>query len=217
MVEKLAHLAVLALGQADPEPGIGAGPAFQLGGDRPIADAIQGLALGKRRQGRFVHPAMDADPVAPHPAGGGQFQGARQRPVIGQKQEPLGIEIESPDGDGAGHAGRQVVEDGQPPLGIPGGGYAALLLVVAPKAHRLGSGQRGAVDGDDVLGPDVERRRGDGDAVDHYPAGDDQLFRVAPGTDARPGDAPGDALGRGSLGRFPALVRPGHVSPRPPR
>ena len=92
MGQHAAHLAVLALGQRDVEPGVGALLAVEAGLDRAVVHALDGDAVGQRRQLRLVDRAMHARAVAPRPAVGRQLELARQAAVVGQQQQALGDE-----------------------------------------------------------------------------------------------------------------------------
>src|SRR5438552_16172236 len=99
MLEDAAYLAVAPLAQPDLEPGIAALLAFELGGDRPIGDAVDGDAVGEALQPLGIDDAVDAHFVAAQPAGRRQLEPSCQRTVIGEQQQPLGIEVEPTDRD----------------------------------------------------------------------------------------------------------------------
>ena len=44
---------------------------------------------------------VDADAIAAEPAGGGQFEHALQAAVVGEEQQPLGVDVEAADGQHA--------------------------------------------------------------------------------------------------------------------
>src|SRR4051812_46290175 len=83
MRQHVAHLAVLALADRKHQPDIGALVALQRGVDRAVFDAVDLDALFELVELGLGHFAMGAHPVAPQPAGVGQFQRARQPAVIG--------------------------------------------------------------------------------------------------------------------------------------
>jgi hypothetical protein len=117
-----------------------------------------------------------------------------QRAVIGEQQQPLGVEIQPADGDDARHIVRQRVEHGRASLGIAMRGYAAFRLVVTPQPHALGSGQTRAVHGDFVARRHVHGCAGELLAVERDAALRDQALGVAARTDAGPRDHLRDTL-----------------------
>src|SRR5258705_127463 len=82
----------------------------------------------------------------------------------------------------------QGCEDGRSALGVVVGGHKAVRLVIEKKPRALALRQRLAVDGDAILGGDVERRRGNYLAVDRDPAGYDPGLGLAPRAQAGPRD-----------------------------
>ena len=101
---------------------------------------------------------MGADAIAPQPAGVGQFQRAREPAVIGQQQQPLGVEVEPADRDQPRQSFRQIVEYGRPALGVGMRGHQPARLVIHEQPRALARRQWLAVDGNDIVGGDVERR-----------------------------------------------------------
>ena len=81
-----ADLAVLALADADGQPGIRALLAVQLDLHRGEILAINGHATAQRREGQVVGLPVHADAVAAQPAGRGQLQPPLQLTIIGQQQ-----------------------------------------------------------------------------------------------------------------------------------
>src|SRR5258707_10927812 len=122
---------------------------------------------------------MGADAIAPQPAGIGQFEHARQPAIIGEQQQALGVEIEPADADQPRQPLRQIVEHGRPPFGVGMGGHQAARLVRHEQPRALARRQRLAVDGDDIVGGDIERRRIDHAAVDGDGALHDPFLGVA--------------------------------------
>ena len=137
-----------------------------VGIDRAVFDAVDLDALLQFVELRLRHLAMGADAIAPQPAGIGQFERARQPAVIGQQQQALGVEIEPADRDQPRQALRQIVEHRRPAFGIGMGGHQPARLVKQEQPRALARRQRLAVDGDDVVVGDIERRRIDDAAVD---------------------------------------------------
>src|SRR5262245_28174331 len=118
MLADAADLAVLALGQTHGEPGVVALPALECRAHRPVVGPVDGDAvgqIGKRRQG---DRATRAYAIAPRPAGRRQFEPALQLAVVGEQQQPFGIEIEPPDRNHARQLFRQAVEHRRPALRI---------------------------------------------------------------------------------------------------
>ena len=102
MAEHVAHLAVLALADGESQPQVRALHAVERGLDRLVTDAIDRHAGAQFVELRLRHRAVRAHAVTPQPAGRGQFEDAGERAVIGEQQQPFGIEIEPADADQAG-------------------------------------------------------------------------------------------------------------------
>ena len=117
-LEHLAHLAVLALADAEGEPDIGALLAVERRLDRPVADAVDGDAAAQPVERVLRDAAERAHAVAAQPAGRRQFQHAREPAVIGEQQQPFGVDVEPADADQPRQVLRQRAEDGR--RGLPG-------------------------------------------------------------------------------------------------
>jgi len=100
--------------------------------DRAIGDALDGDAFFQPVERGLVDPAKGADPVAPDPAGGRQFQMPGQAAIIGQQQQPFRCQVQPPDRDDTRHGGRQPLEDRRAALLVAGGGDQPGRLVIAP-------------------------------------------------------------------------------------
>ena len=114
---------------------------------------------------RLRHLAMGAHAVAAEPAGVGQFKGARKPAIIGEQQQSLGVEIEPADRDQPRQALRQIVEYCRPAFRIGMRRHQPARLVIEEQPRALARRQWLAVDGNDVIGGDIERRRIDDAAV----------------------------------------------------
>ena len=101
-------------------------------------------------------------------------------------------------------------ENGVAALLVALGGDEPERLVVAPEPHRLGGGERLAVDGDLVVAGDVQRRARDHPAVHRDPAGGDHRLGHPARGDAGPRQPPRDPLAGASSWSIPA------PRPRPP-
>ena len=194
MAEHVAHLAVLAFADRKREPEIGALHALDRGFDGAVMDAGERQPCAQLVELRLGHLAVGAHAVAAQPAGRRQFEHAGERAVIGEEQQPLGIEIEPADADQARQVCRQMLEDGRPALRVGVGGHQPARLVIEEQPRALARRQRRAVDGDMVLRGDVAGRRSDHGTVDRHAAGRDPSFRLAPRRQAGAGDHLGDAL-----------------------
>ena len=121
MFEHALDLAVLALAQAHGEPAIGALRAVERRLDPGVIDAIDRDALAQPVERGLVGLALGAHAIAPQPAGRRQFEHAREAAVVGQQQQPLGVDVEPADADEARRVRpmlAQIIEDGLPPLGV---------------------------------------------------------------------------------------------------
>ena len=190
----LAHLAVLALADAEGQPDIGALFAVERRFDRPVTDAIDGDAAAQPVQRLLPHAAERAHAVAAQPACCRQFQHAREPAVIGEQQESFGVDVEPADADQPRQVSRQRAEDRVAAFRVGVGRHQPAWLVVQEQPRAFARPQRRAVDHDPVRSGDIERRRGNHRAVDHHPAGRDPGFSLAAGGEANAGDHLGDAL-----------------------
>jgi hypothetical protein len=149
--EHVANLAVLALADCEGEPDIGALLALERRLDRPVMDAIDRDAGAQPVQIGLGGPAVGAHPIAPDPAGVGQFQRPGEPAVIGKQQKALGADVEPP----YAHEPRQVlgqrVEYRRTALWIRIGADEADRLVIEEQPCGLAPWQRLAVDRDVVV------------------------------------------------------------------
>ena len=203
MFEDALDLAVLALAQAEREPEIVALDPVERGLDGAVLHPVDGHALLEPVEVGLGDVAEGAHPVAAQPAGIGVGDHLGEPAVVGEKQQPLGVDVEPADGDDPRQVVGEPVEHGRAPFRVTGGGDDAARLVQQPEPGALAGGQGLAVDRDAVGFGDVDRRRGQDLAVEGDAAGLDHRLGVAAGSDAGAGDGLGDALalGRGGLVR----------------
>ncbi len=187
-------LAVLALADAHGEPEVVALAAFHARLDRTVLDPVDGQTLIEGCEPRLVDLAEGPDPVAAQPAGRRQFERALDAAVVGEEQQPLGVDVEASDGEHARQMTRQHLEHGRPTVRIALGGHETARLVIEPEARALGRRQGLAVDGDAVAARDVERGAFDDLAVDRDAALVDPVLDLAARAEARTRDDLGDAL-----------------------
>jgi hypothetical protein len=162
--------------------------------DAGIVDAVDRHALAQRVE-RFLRDlAMRPNAVAAQPAGGGQLQNPRQAPVVGQQDEPFGIDVEAPNGDDARQVLGQIVEDRRAALGVARGRHQAARLVVEEQSRALGRGEGLAVDAHVVARAHIEGGAHELHAVDDDAALGDPALRVAPRAEAGARHRLGDAL-----------------------
>ena len=166
---------------------------------------------------------MRAHAIAAQPAGRRQFQHARKPAVVGEQQEPFGVDVEPADRDDARQVGRQRREHRRSPLRIARGGDEPPGLVEQKEPRALGRGERLAVDAHVVGFAHIEGWAAEHLAVDGDAALGDPGLGVAARTNARPRHDLGDALARadlrGSSLRFVAhgSLRSGPSAPALPR
>jgi len=188
------HLAVLALGQRDVDPGIGALLAVEAGLDRTVAHALDGDAVGELGELCLVDSAVHTGAVAARPAIGRQFELSGEAAIVGQQQQTFREVVEAAHGDDPRHALGQRVEDGAASLGIARRHHLARRLVIAPHARAVGGGQGLAVDLDDAFFGDDAGRGLQHLAVDLDATLRDPAFGIAARAQARARQALGDAL-----------------------
>lgn len=192
--EDVLHLAVLAFAQADDQPSIAALCAFQRCLDGTVEDAVDGDAVPEVGQGLLLDLAMDADAITPQPAGGRQFQHARQPAIIGEQQQAFGVDVQPSDRHQPRQFGRQHVEHRLAAFGVAVGGHQAGRLVEQEQACPFDRRDLGVVEMDDVGWQDVEGWRWKHLAIDLDAASGDQLLGVTTRGDAGTGQALGDTL-----------------------
>ena len=107
MFEHALDLAVLALPEAQREPDIRALLAVEFGLDAEIIDAVDGDAVAQGVERRLRHVAMRAHAIAAQPTGRGQLQHPREAAVVGEQQQPFGVDVEPADCDHARQVRRQ--------------------------------------------------------------------------------------------------------------
>jgi hypothetical protein len=199
VLEDFLDLAVFSFPEAQGEPSVRALHAVELGLDPHIVDAIDGDAFGELVERRLVDRPMRAHPIASQPASRRQLQHARQPAVVGEQQEPFGVDVEPADCDHARQVGRQHSKNRVSPLWIARGGDETPRLVEQKEAGALRRAKRGAVDAHVVRFADVEGWAREDLAIDaDTPLGDPRLGFPA-GTDAGPRHDLGDALARANF------------------
>src|SRR5882724_5229175 len=208
MRQHVADFTVLAFADRKHQPDIGALVALQCRVDRAVFDAVDLDAFFQFIELRLRHLAMGADAITPQPAGIGQFERARQPAIIGQQQQAFGVEIEPADRDQPRQAFRQIVEHRRPSFGIGMRGHQPARLVKHEQPGALARRQRLAIDGDGIVGGDIERRRIDHAAVDRDAALHDPFLGVAARGKARPRHHLGNALAGFLFARRPRRTPP---------
>ena len=192
MLKHPADLAVLALGQGQGDPDIGAGRAIlglvELGLDGAVTDTLDldpvlqpvQLVLGDAAMGPGAIPADDP--------GGGLFQGARQTAIIGQQQQALGIEVQSAHGDQPRQTFGQGLEHRRTALGVVVTGHQADGLVIAEQARWFCIAHHGPVHGEDITGVDLDGRGGQDDAIEGDAASRNEAFNLPTGGNSGTGE-----------------------------
>src|SRR3984893_11946474 len=194
MLKHPAHLAVLALAQRQRDPRVAALLALETRTNRAIDDARDRDALFESGEAIRIDLAMHPHLVAPQPSRRRQFEAARERTVVGQQQQSLGIEIEAAHRNHPWQLLGQRVEDGRPALLIAMRGDEPGRLVIAPQARPIRRGQRRAVDPDIVRRGDRHCRGGQHVTIDRNPPGDDPALGVTPRAQPSARQQFGDAL-----------------------
>ena len=187
-------LSVPAFAQAHGQPGIRALLAVQLDLHRLEFLAVDDSPPTQRVKGQVAGRAVHAHPIAPQPAGRGQFQPALQLAVIGQQQKPFGIEVKAPHAHHPRQVARQGIKDRLAALFVGFRRHEADRLVIQPQPRLLRRVHRLAVDPDLVGGQHVQSGAGDLVAVHRHAAFQDHAFRIAAAGDACAGHGLGDPL-----------------------
>ena len=223
MLEDVLDLAVLALAQAERDPDIVALHAVERRLDRSVVHALEGDRRLELVELRLRHVAMRAHPVAAHPAGVRMGDHLGEPAVIGEEQEPLGVDVEAADRDDARQILGQALEHGRPAFGIARRGDEAARLVEEPQPRALARRQRLAVDGDPVLVVTLTAGESSTCAVERDAALGDHRLGVAARRDAGAGDHLGDAVllrrlglrlrGGGALVAGAAAIGPAAIGP----
>ena len=208
--EHAADFAILALGQDHFDPHVCAGAAFEIGVDRAVAHAFDLDAVDQLLKLLLRDRPVGAGAVGALDAGGGQFELALQLAIGGEQQQPLGIEIESPDRHEAREVLRQPVIDRRATGRITLGDEQAGGLMIEEQPRRLGCGDGHAIDGDAVQRLQDRRGRIEHDAVECDPPFSDHPLDLAAGGNSGAGEQFGDALLiLGADGRLWSCIRCG--------
>ena len=193
--QHVLDLAVLAFAQRQHQPHIGALLALQRCFNRAITDAVDLDPVLEPVEGSLGHGAMGAHPIAAQPAGRRQFQNPLQTAIIGEQQQPFGVDVEPPDRHYAGQAmGFEMFKDRFAAFGVLFGDHEASRLMIKPDAGALPRSQRRTIHGDLVTVGDVEGRRQHLLAVDHDAPFGDPHFGIAPRAEAGTGNNLGQAV-----------------------
>ena len=207
MLEDFLDLAVFSLPETQREPGVRALLAVELGLDAEVVDAVDGDAVGETIERRLVDGPMRAHAIAAQPAGRRKLQHAREPAVVGEQQQPFGVDVEPADGDHARQVGRQRRENRLPALRIARGGDEPPGLVEQKEARAFGRGERLAVDAHVVVSLTLKAGLLSTLPLTADPALGDPGLGVAAGTNARPRHDLGDALARADLRAFQLAFR----------
>lgn len=163
----------IAVGQDAPRP-----PRFaRLGPQQsvlrldPLVDPVQ-----LSRPDRPAH----LDQIGARNLAGRMQQPRDQRPVVGEQQQALAVQIEPAHGYAASGSARQQFDHGRPPAIVARRRKHARRLVQREVAQRLRCAERLAVQRDDLQRPDPLRRVLGGPPVDGDAAGPDQFVRPPP-------------------------------------
>ena len=202
VLEHLLDLAVLSLPQAHCDPDIVALFAVEPGLDAQVVDAFDGDPAAQAIERRLIDGSMRAHAIAAQPAGRRQLEDARESAVVGEQQQPFGVDVEPADRDQARQAGRQRRENRPPSLRIARGGDEPPRFVKQKEPRTLALAKRLAIDAHVVGIADVEGGAVEYLAIDADAAFGNPGFGVAAGANARPSHDFGDAL---ALADFRAL------------
>ena len=166
----------------EPAP-LAAEPPGPVDAARPVLENHPAL---ERLQHVRLEASLDEDVIDAADAVPGMGEMEREGAVVGQEEEPLGVEVEPPDRVEANAELRHEVEHEGPPARILPGGEEPRGLVKQHVALRLGSRERPPVDLDAVpLGVGVGAQLGHGHAVDADATRHDQPLGRPPRRDAR--------------------------------
>ena len=194
VIHRAADFAVAPFAQTNCQPGVGALMAVHRDGHGLEAFAINRDALSQGFQINVCRVAFDAYAVFAQPAGGWKFKAALEFAIIGQQQQPFGVQVKPADGHDAGHILGQVFEHRGAALFIRGGRNQPLGFVIQPQARGLGGTYKLAFDGDLVGWQYVQGRRADGFAVDGDKACFDHPLSLTSGGDACTGQHLGNTV-----------------------
>src|SRR3984957_17994166 len=118
VLEDFLDLSVFSLSQAQSEPGVRALLAVELGLDAEVVDAVDGDAFAQPIERHLFNRPMRASPVSAQPAGRRQLQRAREAAVVGEQEQPFGVDIKPADCDKTWQVWRQHCKNRLPPLRI---------------------------------------------------------------------------------------------------
>ena len=139
-------------------------------------------------------PSVSSGAIASNQGGRRELKSPSQTSVIGQQQQPLGIEIEAANRNQPGQTRRQGIKNRRSPLRVAVAGHQSHGLMVADQPSRLCIGHHLSVEGDDVVGPNLDRRRGENPTIERHATSLDQALHFATRGDPGPGKGLGNAL-----------------------
>ena len=195
-------LAVAAFADPHGQPCVRTLLAVQIDLHRLEFLAVDGDTPAQRRECQIIGLTIHAHAIAAQPARGRQLKPALELAVIGQKQQPLGIQVKPPDGHHPRQIARQRIEHRLPPLFIRGRGDQPDRLVIEPEPRLLWRLQRLAIDAHLVRRRDVQRGAVDFLAVHGDPPFDDHALGLAPAGDTGARHDFGNTLGAARKGGF---------------
>lgn len=182
--EHAPDLAILAFAQAHCEPAIVRGPALEPRLDGPIDHAIDGDAVREGGKARLIDSAVRPHAIAPYPSGRRHLEPAGEAAIIGEEDQPLGIEIEPADRDHARQMLRQTLEKRRSAPRIPVRRHEAGRLVASPQPGRFRGGDLLAIDQDAIETLDQHGRATKTPAIESDPPGRDHALDLPARGDA---------------------------------
>src|SRR6478736_6139681 len=192
--KNLAHLAVLSFANPECKPDIGPLLTVESRLDGSVAYAVDGDATAQPVERLLLHAPECPHAVATQPAGCRQFQYPRKPAIIGEQQQPFGIDVEPADADQPRQTLRQRPENRIASLRIGMSRHQPARLVIEEKPGAFARPQRRPIDRNLIGRRDVECGRRNNGSVDRHAPCRNPGFSLASGGKPCARDHLGDAV-----------------------
>ena len=122
-----------------------------MGFDPGIFDAFDHNAFAQFIQLRLIGLAIGAHAIFAQPSRRGQFEHAGETTIIGEQQQPFGVDVETTDGNETWQAFRQCIENGRATFGVAIRRHKTARLVEHKQARALALSERLAIHRDAIF------------------------------------------------------------------
>ena len=179
MFHRAAHFTVLAFADGHADPAIITFLAIEHGFNRACHNAVNFDAILQRIKLVLGDAAIGAGAVAARKPCLGMFKLTRKLSVIGEQQQPFGVQIKPPYGNHAAKLFRQAVKDGEAAFLVLMRGHKPCGFMVAPEPRWLLCSNGFIVKQDFVFACDFKGGGVQGLAIDFNAARFDEFLCIA--------------------------------------